>query len=250
MALPTPLIPPRCGIATSATLGVTDAIHDYSSYIGNNNIQFLKHRILPRFGFLLLSPVFAIAAAIDAIIGIGAAMLALGAFLLSPFFDLKYTTLADVAASHIHSIALALVSLWISTMGFFNPHFFCRHTPEGNTKAQKTLDSNGLLHHELGHKIRLKAGQLYQSDNILKKHVLSRIAALFSLPVSLIGRIADGIIGAAAMLLSYITFGTVKSFVDTAYRGLQVPGIIGDALLWIPTILSPQIVSDVTVGDC
>lgn len=78
-----------------------------------------------------------------------------------------------------------------------------------------------------------------ETDSFLKRHVVSRIGHTLTLGAAVITHAVDGVIGAIAAVFAIVTLGKYKNLNDTAYKGLQVTGVVSDLLMFPLRILKP-----------
>lgn len=213
----------------------------------------LSKHILSRFCFVLLAPASLIAAALDAIIGIGAGIMTLSLFAISLPLRLLYAfgillpiavdcrPLFDLAFSHLFSFQNGLSSCQIAILSSINPYhgFLPTETPPKNLLIEDHTKRTGVLTGYVQEALYPSIDSLYASQNRFEKHVCSRALALFSTLALLVCRVVDAVIGVLATPLAWLTLGEVRPLTNLSLRGLQLPAIVLDLVGGVPKIIDP-----------
>lgn len=198
----------------------------------------LQKHVLSRFAFLLLTPLYVITAALDAILGIGAAILTLSVLCISIFKGIDEHPLLHFTMAHLsYSVLGVILSSWLIGVFIFGSHEPLRQ--KANANIPNEILTNGLLTAYTRAFLNDKVASLSESDNLFKKHVLSRALSLFSTLASLACRVVDIAIGIVALPWNLITFGTTKIGCFAAC-GLQPFGLIKDLFKGIVSFGNPR----------
>lgn len=83
------------------------------------------------------------------------------------------------------------------------------------------------------------AKKFADSKNILVRHIFSRIGFAFTLPTSMITRVADAALGLVAATFALITLGKISSLNNFAYRNINLPGLIPDMFFGVIKTINP-----------
>lgn len=133
---------------------------------------------------------------------------------------------------------LLLPDIYKSFLGVLYPNM----PQEINAKIE-SQDEKKELRSYANEKIQnlLKKGDAYSdSQNVVVRHVVSRATYVVTAAVSVISRLALGVLGAGAALLSFIPYVHKKSqFMHFAYQELQVLGAVQDVFYCAVKFLNP-----------
>ncbi len=89
----------------------------------------------------------------------------------------------------------------------------------------------------IGHKLK-------KSNNILVRHVVSRLSFALDLVAEVVRKAVFGVLGAIAAVFSLMTLGISPSLNKFAYKGLKAPGVIGDIFRGVQLIINPWVSMD------
>ena len=229
-------------------INVTDVtVRSAEFYIRTNWIQsedtnLLKKHVLARGAHLLLIPTSFITVAVDTIIGLGAGMKAI--FTLGKdeqTFRVAYKQLTSsnklFAKPYCHF--LLTINPEAKFSGSAANQLFIANQLGLATQATIHADGNGFLSNLMIDEIKKTTRACYNSDNLLKQHVASRLTFALLAVSCLVARAVDGIIGIPAAGLCILTGGKFESLNNLAYRTLQAPGIINDLFYCIIKFINP-----------
>lgn len=192
------------------------------------NDSFLKSQVLARAGFLASIPSSTITSAVNMIVGVGAgfATIVTGGKCSSSF---------RLAMDSLDNSQKTVSVLYMNFLKTLNPQArFVNHS-----KAFITADGDGFITNQISTALKALALNYLSSENVFKRHIASRLTYALLAISSVVTRVADGIIGSVAAVLSLLTLGKVESMNNLAYRGLQIPGIIKDLFYCAAKIINP-----------
>ena len=200
-------------------------VRPIAQYVRNNwvispNTNFVKKQIGARAAYLGLTPVSAVTSVLDTLVGsiagIGS-ILTLG--LHKPTNDL-----------HVRNIALSRLIVSLPFSGFLKVINPSAEFP-GKTNENRILigsQFDGLVFDFVLPKLKNYANEFSLSNNVFKKHVLSRLTFALTAIAAVVTRVADAAIGLVAAAFSIITLGIYPSLNNLAARGLHAPGVFHD----------------------
>lgn len=192
-------------------------------YIDANLIQstsFINRHILARGAYLVLAPASFIPTAIDAIIGLGAAI---GAFC--------------TLGMHKPTFRVAIIYLFNAGRCVACPYEFILRALNPKVIVEESTD--GFIAKRIADPLLYFGKACSNSDNFLKRHVTSRLTyALLALSY-LVARVVDGVIGILAAGFSIVTVGKFTSLNNLAFRALHAPCILKDLFFCIIKIMNP-----------
>ncbi len=214
----------------------------FSKYINNNlSNSELKHRGAS-FGFGCIKFVTSIA---DTIIGMG---LGCGDIVTAG----KIESLHKLSVSQLDFSYKILSPSYRNFLKAINPkaHFsdevntydinFQKRNSEINHKPPMiSCRGNGLLADSIALSLDNFANRSYQSDNLIKKYVISRLTYPVLALACLVTRLVDGIIGLLAATFSLLTLGKFTLLNNIAVRGLESTGIINDFFYCVIKTINP-----------
>ncbi|MGD2169511.1 MAG: hypothetical protein PVI40_04655 [Chlamydiota bacterium] len=214
------------------------------NFIHTADGNFLKNQVLTRIGFLALIPYATITSAVNMIRGVGAG----------------FATIVT-AGNHLPSLRLAMNDLnssqrivskvYMNFLKVLNPQAqFTSKEPRTspgsiyrhltvNSNAFITADGDGFITDHISSGLKSLARSYLSSENVFQRQIASRLTYVLLAVSSVITRVADGVIGSVAAVLSLLTLGKVESINNLAYRGLQIPGIVKDLVYCATKIINP-----------
>lgn len=198
----------------------------------DNSYDCVKREVFARGAHLALVPISTVTSALDTIVGSLAGLGAIGtAGLHKPTVELY--------RRNIDSSRKIAARPFVNFLKFINPaakfsgdeNFVLSDYFDGDedyNKPKISGDGNGFITNGVSKYMSKAAIEFSFSQNVFKRHVLSRLTYALMGIASLVTRAVDGAIGLVAAAFSIITAGKFESLNNLAYRGLQAPGIIGD----------------------
>jgi hypothetical protein len=226
----------------------TPYINLSASLIGNNTEPFLKkcdinpekkygfgtREVLTRMASFGSSIGVAFTGIADTFIGLGCALGAIAA-------GGRSKTANQYTFNHLNSLNRFITRPHKYLVQTLNPH--ARFTPEGRISSK----GDGLITNFVKEKLNAALKSCTKPErNWAMRHIVSRLTIGLRTIASLITRIVDFPIGLIAGLFSLLSLGTCESLNNTAFRGLQVTGIVTDLLEGVVQLLNPK--AEVRVG--
>lgn len=219
------------------TYSIAKPIQHYVEKNWVNSYDCVKREVFARGAHLALVPISTVTSALDTIVGSLAGLGAIGtAGLHKPTVELY--------RRNIDSSRKIAARPFVSFLKFINPaakfsgdeNFVRRPSydsdyfdgDEDYNKPKISGDGNGFITNGVRKYMSKAAIEFSFSQNVFKRHVLSRLTYALMGIASLVTRAVDGAIGLVAAAFSIITAGKFESLNNLAYRGLQAPGIIDD----------------------
>jgi hypothetical protein len=201
-----------------------------TNWILSHKTTFLKKQVLARGAYFCLTPAAFITHAIDTIIGLG---IGLGALCTLGI----HKPTVKMAINHLSDSKQLFANTYINFLKFINPGAYA----DLNSSQEPTIsaEGNGFLSDFVDKPLRDLARDCRNSDNILKRHITSRLTYALLAISCLVTRAIDGIIGIPAAALSILTLGKFESLNNLAYRTLQAPGIIRDLFICTIKFINP-----------
>ncbi len=142
----------------------------------------------------------------------------------------------NVASIWTHDARFILPELYGRTMTVLNPAFTIRPDYISNTTHNAPYFVN-LVSKELTD-FAINAGK---KETFIQKQLVSRIGYAVGIPVALICRIADLVLGILGVVASVITLGMNAKVNQFAYTQLKVLGAINDICVGAQFVVNPQV---------
>lgn len=216
-----------------------------SNWVVSSRTNFVKKHVFARGGHLALVFWSVVMSGADSIIGVGAG-------LASVLTGGRHRPTFKCALIHLDSSRQIIALPYVNLLKTLNPDatfsgsmanmsYMDRYLARtiGRKDAFITSDGDGFITHYVSGTLKSIARGCYNSDNIIKRHLVTRLTYVLLAITSVITRIVDGIIGVIAALASFLTVGKFESINNLAYRGLQTPGIINDLFYCTIKFMNP-----------
>jgi hypothetical protein len=201
-------------VSTPLGLQLSNYVEPVDDLISQPN--FLKREIASRFVNLASIPAFGITSIVDTIIGIAYTIFSM----LKCGYDRGLRILALDFTSRSSIILCAPLTFVVAVL---NPH-----AKFDSQDAFVSCFGNGLITPYLQKILFSKISEFKTSDNMISKHILSRICCVLIPLASVVTRAVDTVIGVIALCFSIITLGTCDSLNNLAARGLKTFAIVHD----------------------
>jgi len=205
----------------------TSLARDYVTANWAQSDRFLKKHIFARGAFLVLAPCSFITSAVDIMVGLGVGIGAICSFgtnyrLVKVTFNYLSSSNKIVLRPYVNILsAIKLEDTFPQNMRVLSPH------------------GDGFLSNIPSEYLKSKARECYDSRNLLKRHLISRLTYILLAIVCLITRVIDGIISIPAAGFSILSGGEFGLLNNLAYRTLQAPGIINDLFYCTLKFINP-----------
>jgi hypothetical protein len=198
-------------------------ITDRCSKISKNS-NWKDRYVVTRLGNLAVGVPKTIITVADTVLGIAGSGVALATLGFNSGIN-------QTAWNHLRTSKRLILTPYLTLLRTINPN-----TGIGS----ETMKKSGLISHYVRTSLRALAQNCYKSENLLKKHVASRLTYALMGIVSIITRLADGIIGSIAAIFALLTLGMIKPLNRIACRGLQFPALINDLFYSTIKVLHPS----------
>lgn len=186
--------------------------------------SILKTHVLARGAYFLLVPTVIITSAVDTIIGLGAAIVA-----ISSLGDCR--SIIEVADDHL---SMKLISVpYACILKVINPY--------AEFSEEDLVSYDGFISDLVIKRFNKKIKECSCSKNFLERYVISRVGYALLAICSVICRIVDAVIGVPVVTLSFLTAGKFSSLNNLAYRTLQSPKVVHDLFYCVMKFISPDI---------
>lgn len=206
---------------------------------------FQKHVLGRVYGVVVCAPLYAITAALDLILGVGAALVSIGLWGLSLLSS-------RIDPSSVRFFADGLINFshrgvdWCirSLFSVLNPNALCSEKywdgypirPEDKflvPRPQGTRPSDGILTPCLQDPLHTRAHGLHcdNASNFFLREVVSRALIVSAYLLSTITRVIDLALGVIGFVLGILTFGQVEYFIFLAVKGFQIHRLVTDVFI-------------------
>lgn len=199
-------------------------------WVDSTQTNFFKKHVLARSAYLVLAPCYAISCALDAIVGLGAAFASICTLGL-------YRPALKSAEIFLESGVDILRYPYINLLSAINPNAKFIVSEKGPSYLEEKFEA--LMNHTIPKQFDF-ARKCANSDNILKRHVVSRLSlALIPLSV-LVNSVAMAFFGMPAVVLSFLTVGKFSSINRIGQIGTSIPSLCFYVFLSVMGVISPQ----------
>jgi len=224
--------------------GMTSEVHQHihEKWVGNDAAHPFNRQVTARAANLIMAPVDAIAGVGDTVIGVLAGVgtiVSLG----------ENTKIFRTASHHLSRCTGLIVRPYRDLLHCVNPRAVFSWKPTygeaadarkfGKGRPLVYCDGDGLLTGHVKDAFYGIGRWCRNHENVVIKHVVSRLSSLLSIAASAVCRAVDFVFGVIAAVLSFVALGKSETLNNTAHRGLQVTGIVGDVIFGITRIINP-----------
>lgn len=204
-------------------IGPVEHVADQLAFVDNP----LAAEVLARGVNLVLAPASFLAAGGDTAVGLGAGIGALCTL------GTQHSIVA-VAERYLPWSRELVAAPYKHLLSTINPR-----AREYSGYAWISADGNGFITHYVFAYLSDKGREYRHSDDLLVKHVASRLTYALAAVACLVARVADGAIGLVAGLFSFFSVGKWESLNNLAGKALQAPGIICDLFYCTIRFINP-----------
>lgn len=218
-------------------VSITDStVAPYEKYVDKEWVKsteanFFKKHVLARGAYLVLAPCYAISCALDAIIGLGAALGSICTLGL-------YKPALKSAEIHLNKGTDILLYPYSNLLKAINPAAKFQLTIKGPSYLERKLDL--LIDNTISKPLNF-AVKCANSDNLLKRQVVSRLTFALITVSALVNGVATSIFGMPAVVLSFLTFGKFSSINRIAQLGAATPAVVLSIYVSVLGVINPQV---------
>ncbi len=205
----------------------------------SNEAHALNNDISTRAKFLLSAPASIIWSALKIILGLGGVVETI-------YAAGEQKEVVKNVYSLLSESKLILAQPYVYILKATNPKAKFRNNilrslveEDMNKKVKIKRDGDGFISNGVILFFKKVAIRCYNSENLLKRHVASRLTYALLAISCLVTRIFDAIIALVAVPVSLWTNGHYQSLNNMAFRSLQAPGIITDLFFCTVKFINP-----------